>query len=84
MIHCVFCGTTTPVQSFPPAPTYSPKGWDWFTGYMSDTAHCCPACRRQHHAQWMALYDLAQVPPQPGERRRPTAELVAAVLARKG
>lgn len=80
MTTCVFCGAEG-AHPFPPAPMRV-HGWDWFTGYMDRTAHCCPVCRVDHHAWWVQLYDLAQAPPQPGERRRSLPALLAAVKAR--
>lgn len=56
-------------------------GWDWFTGYMDETVHFCPACRRVNTAFVSALHMRAVIAPAPPLRRHARDALLCATAA---
>lgn len=39
LIECDLCGCKTENET-----TADKDGWDWFTGYLQSTFHCCNRC----------------------------------------
>jgi hypothetical protein len=33
--------------------------WDWVTGYLPTTEHCCPTCQKTHRAMWQEILNRA-------------------------
>ncbi|SAL83526.1 hypothetical protein AWB67_06431 [Caballeronia terrestris] len=56
-ITCAICKTTAYQFS------KDALGWDWFTGFLDETAHFCPDCRVRHWSFITTLRGLASSHP---------------------
>lgn len=54
-------------------------GWDWFTCYLDETMHFCPACRRIHAQLVGELHQRATFAPMPPLRRHPANALLRSI-----
>jgi hypothetical protein len=63
-MKCVVCGAHSP-EPFGTLPLA--HGWDWFTGYLDETAHFCP--RHANSGMRHLLHDLSQRKPDEDGKR---------------
>ena len=56
---CEFCTRYLLSKSDPAA-----AHWDWITGYLPKTVHCCPQCQRSYPKAWGKLLFDSRIKPQ--------------------
>ncbi len=58
--RCHFCPATLSDKASPKA-----RAWDWVTGYLPATEHCCPKCVKTNNAMWREIVRRSQEPKEP-------------------
>jgi len=48
--RCHFCPAILRDKMAPEA-----KEWDWVTGYLPTTQHCCPSCQKANGVMWTEI-----------------------------
>jgi len=54
--RCRFCPAVLRDKTAPEA-----QGWDWVTGHLPATEHCCPACLGKNSAMWQEIVRRAAI-----------------------
>ncbi len=47
---CRFCPSTLENKS-----SHQAQAWEWITGYLPSTEHCCPICLKTNGAMWREI-----------------------------
>jgi hypothetical protein len=61
--RCRFCPAVLHDKKAPEA-----QGWDWVTGNLLTTEHCCPTCQKTNGAMWAEIVRRAASHNTQGEK----------------